>query len=153
VRGQGAGAIISGVGGAILFAGSFFPWYFYSSIARFYETFIPWNIGDDVFDNGNRPGWQYPGGPLFDLAVLLGLAMPIAVFVKAVNPRGTAPHSLMWPVIHLAAGVAAVALVVTKLSDKSSHLGFGFYLAIIGTAGLALGALLMLADALSARRV
>jgi hypothetical protein len=55
-----------------------------------------------------------------------------------------------WPKIMLGGGVAAVVLLVIKLLNESSYLGFGFYLGIICAAALAVGGFLMFREESSA---
>jgi hypothetical protein len=55
-----------------------------------------------------------------------------------------------WPKIHLGGGVLALVLVLIKLANESSYLGFAFYVGIIAAAALAVGGLLMYREEMAA---
>lgn len=119
------------IAGVVLFIDAFLPWYSASECAQ---------IGDvKVCASGSASGWGAPGAIWSILAILVGLAMAGAVvlknFTEAVIPDNVGGFS--WPKILLGGGVAALVLVVIKLLNESSSLGFGFYLGIIAAAALA----------------
>jgi len=126
----GIGEKIIIVAGVLLFIDGFLPWY---------------SIDLGPFGSATRSGWQSPGAIWSMLAVLIGLAMGGAVILKGLTeveiPDNVGGFS--WPRILLGGGVAALVLLVVKLLNESSYLGFGFYLGIICAAALAVGGFLM----------
>ena len=67
----------------------------------------------------------------------------VSKFTEAYIPK---LGSLSWPDAHRIAGIAVAALVLIKLLGKSSHLGFGFFIAIICAAALAYGGFMYAKD-------
>src|SRR3989304_2351287 len=126
----GIGEKIIIVAGVLLFIDGFLPWY---------------SIDLGPFGSATRSGWQSPGAIWSMLAVLIGLAMGGAVILKGLTeveiPDNVGGFS--WPRILLGGGVAALVLLVVKLLNESSYLGFGFYLGIICAAAPAVGGFLM----------
>jgi hypothetical protein len=79
------------------------------------------------------------------LAILIGLAMAAVVAVK-ISTEGVIPANVggvTWPKIFLGGGVAAAVLILIKLLNESSYLGFGFYVGIIAAAALVVAGALM----------
>ena len=118
------------IAGAILFIDGFLPWY---------------SIDFGPLGSITRSGWQSPGAIWSMLAIVIGLAMAAVVVLKGLTeveiPDNVGGQS--WPKILLGGGVAALVLVLIKLLNESSFLGFGFYLGIIAAAALAVGGFLM----------
>ena len=117
-----------------------------AAVVLFIDGFLPWySIDLGPFGSATRSGWQSPGAIWSMLAVLIGLAMGGAVILKGLTeveiPDNVGGFS--WPRILLGGGVAALVLLVVKLLNESSYLGFGFYLGIICAAALAVGGFLM----------
>ena len=79
------------------------------------------------------------------LAIVIGLAMAAVVALKGLTeveiPDNVGGQS--WPKILLGGGAAAIVLILVKLLNESSFMGFGFYLGIIAAAALAVGGFLM----------
>ena len=118
------------IAGAILFIDGFLPWY---------------SIDFGPLGSFTRSGWQSPGALWSMLAIVIGLAMAAVVVLKGLTeveiPDNVGGQS--WPKILLGGGAAALVLVLIKLLNESSFLGFGFYLGIIAAAALAVGGFLM----------
>ena len=118
------------IAGSILFIDGFLPWY---------------SVDFGPLGSITRSGWQSPGAIWSMLAIVIGLAMAAVVVLKGLTeveiPDNVGGQS--WPKILLGGGVAALALVLIKLLNESSFLGFGFYLGIIAAAALAVGGFLM----------
>jgi len=116
--------------GAVLFIVGFLPWY---------------SVDLGPLGTYTRSGWESPGAIWSILAILVGLAMAGVVVVKNLGTVEVPANvgGFTWPKIHLGAGVAALAFVLIKLANESSHLGFGFYLGILAAAALAAGGFLM----------
>ena len=118
------------IAGAILFIDGFLPWY---------------SVDFGPLGSITRSGWQSPGAIWSMLAIVIGLAMAAVVVLKGLTeveiPDNVGGQS--WPKILLGGGVAALVLVLIKLLNESSFLGFGFYLGIIAAAALAVGGFLM----------
>lgn len=110
-----------------------------AGVVLFIDGFLPWYSVDIGPLSWTRNGWESPGAIWSILAILVGLAMACVVVVKnfteAVIPENVG--GLSWPKILLGGGVAALVLVLIKLLNESSYLGFGFYLGIIAAAALA----------------
>lgn len=126
----GIGEKIIVVAGLVLLIDSFLPWY---------------SVDLGPFGSVSRSGWESPGAIWSILAVLVGLVMVAAIAIRTFSPA-TLPDNISgvtWPKIHLGAGIAVAVLVLIKLLDESSSLGFGFYIGIICAAALAVGGVLM----------
>ena len=115
--------------GVLLFVVGFLPWYSISIGP------ISWTAN----------GWESPGAMWSILAILIGLAMASAVALRNLTEVEIPDNlgGLSWPKILLGGGVAALVLVVIKLLNESSSMGFGFYVGIIAAAGLAAAGFLM----------
>ena len=111
----------------------------------FIDGFLPWYDVDLGIVSVTRNGWESPGGIWSILAILLGIAMSGVIAVKALT-EGVIPDNVggvTWPKILLGGGVATALLVLIKLLNESSYLGFGFYIGIICAAALAVGGVLL----------
>lgn len=126
----GIGEKIIIVAGVVLFIVGFLPWY---------------SVDLGPFGDYTRSGWQSPGAIWSILAILVGLVMGGVVVVKGLTETEMPDNvgGFSWPKIMLGGGVAAVVLLLIKLLNESSYLGFGFYLGIIAAAALAVGGFLM----------
>jgi hypothetical protein len=115
--------------GVLLFVVGFLPWYSISIGP------ISWTAN----------GWESPGAMWSILAILIGLAMASAVALRNLTEVEIPDNlgGLSWPKILLGGGVAAVVLLLIKLLNESSNLGFAFYVGIIAAAGLAAAGFLM----------
>jgi hypothetical protein len=125
------------VAGVILFIVGFLPWY---------------SVDLGTFGSYTRSGWESPGAIWSILAILVGLAMAGVVALKTFG-TATIPDNVSgftWPKIHLGGGVLALVLVLIKLANESSYLGFAFYIGIIAAAALAVGGLLMYREEMAA---
>lgn len=129
----GLGEKIIIIAGVVLFIDGFLPWYSISV-----EIF-----GETISARAN--GWESPGAIWSILAVLVGLVMAGVVVVKGLTDVEIPDNvsGITWPKILLGAGMVTVVLVVIKLLNESSHLGFGFYLGIIAAIALAAGGYVM----------
>jgi hypothetical protein len=110
-----------------------------AGVVLFIDGFLPWYSIDIGPLSWTRNGWESPGAIWSILAILVGLAMACVVVLKNFT-EGVIPDNMggfSWPKILLGGGVAALVLVVIKLLNESSSLGFGFYLGIIAAAALA----------------
>ncbi len=122
------------IAGALLFIVGFFPWY---------------SVDLGPLGDFTRSGWQSPGAIWSILAILAGAAMAGVVALKNFGGTTKLPENVngvTWPKIMLGSGVAAVVLILIKLLNESSHLGFGFFLGIILAIALAAGGFLMYRD-------
>jgi hypothetical protein len=130
---RGIGEKIIIIAGVVLFIDGFLPWYSVSADTVIGHVSATWN------------GWEAPGAIWSILAVFVGLAMVAAVVVRGLTDAEVPDNvgGVSWPRILLGGGVAAVLLVVIKLLNESSHLGFGFYLGILCALALAGGGFLM----------
>ena len=129
----GVGEKIIIIAGIVLLIDGFLPWY--SVSAEF----------GGVKVSASANGWESPGAIWSMLAILIGLAMSGVVAVKALT-EGVIPENVSgvtWPKIFLGGGVAVALLVLIKLLNESSHLGFGFWIGIICAAALAVGGVLL----------
>ncbi len=110
-----------------------------AGVVLFIDGFLPWYSVDLGIVSVSRNGWESPGGIWSILAVLIGLAMAGVVAAKTFSDVAIPDNvgGLTWPKIHLGGGVAALAFVLIKLLNESSHLGFAFYVGIIATLALA----------------
>ena len=110
------------------------------------DGFLPWyDVDLGPFGSVTRNGWESPGAIWSLLAILIGLAMSGVVAVKALT-EGVIPDNVggfTWPKIFLGGGVASAVLILIKLLNESSYMGFGFYIGIICVAALAVGGVLM----------
>jgi hypothetical protein len=110
------------------------------------DGFLPWyDVDLGPFGSVTRNGWESPGAIWSVLAILLGLAMAAVVGVK-ISTEGVIPENVggfTWPKIFLGGGVASAVLILIKLLNESSHMGFGFYIGILCVAALAVGGVLM----------
>ena len=117
-----------------------------AGLLLFIDGFLPWyDVDLGPFGSVTRNGWESPGAIWSLLAILLGLAMSGVVAVKALT-EGVIPENVggfSWPKIFLGGGVAVAVLVLIKLLNESSSLGFGFYIGIICAAALAVAGVLM----------
>jgi len=118
-----------------------------AAVVLFIDGFLPWYSVDlGPIGDFTRSGWQSPGAIWSMLAILIGLAMGAVIVTKSLAKEGTIPNNISgvtWPKIFLGGGVAALVLVLIKLLNESSYLGFGFYLGIICVAALAVAGVLM----------
>ena len=125
-----------------------------AAIVLFIDGFLPWYSVDlGPFGDFTRSGWQSPGAIWSILAILIGLAMGGVIVTKSLATEGTIPDNISgvtWPKIFLGSGVAALVLVLIKLLNESSHLGFGFFIGIICVAALAVAGFLMYQEEKSA---
>ena len=118
------------IAGAVLFIDGFLPWY---------------DVDLGPFGSVTRNGWESPGAIWSILAVLIGLAMSGVVAVK-ISTEGVIPENVggfTWPKVFLGGGVASAVLILIKLLNESSYMGFGFYIGIICVAALAVAGVLM----------
>ena len=117
-----------------------------AGLVLFIDGFLPWySIDLGPFGSVTQNGWGAPGALWSILAVLIGLAMAGVVAVK-ISTEGVIPENVggfTWPKIFLGGGVAAAVLILIKLLNESSYMGFGFYIGIICVAALAAGGVLM----------
>ncbi len=117
-----------------------------AGVVLFIDGFLPWYSVDlGPLGDFTRSGWQSPGSLWSILAILIGLAMSGVIAVK-ISTEGVIPENVggaSWPKIFLGGGVAALVLVLIKLLNESSHLGFGFFIGIICVAALAVAGFLM----------
>lgn len=133
----GIGEKIIVVAGLVLFIDSFLPWY---------------SVDLGPIGSFTQNGWENPGGVWSLLAVLISLAMVAAIVVRTFSPA-TLPDNVSgvtWPKIHLGGGIAVAVLVLIKLLNESSSLGFGFYIGIVCAAALAVGGVLMYREEMAA---
>lgn len=111
------------------------------------DSFLPWYSVDlGPFGSVTRSGWQSPGAIWSILALLVAIAMAAVIAVQNLAKEGTLPENISgvsWPKIQAGGGIAVALLVIIKLLNESSDLGFGFYLGIICAAALAAGGILM----------
>jgi hypothetical protein len=117
-----------------------------AAVVLFIDGFLPWySIDLGPFGSFTRNGWESPGAIWSILAILIGLAMGGVVVVKGLTEVEIPENvgGITWPKILLGGGMAAVVLVVIKLLNESSHLGFGFYVGIIAAIALAAGGYVM----------
>jgi hypothetical protein len=117
-----------------------------AGVVLFIDGFLPWYSVDlGPLGDFTRNGWESPGAIWSILAVLVALAMGAAVVVRGLTEAEVPDNvgGFSWPKILLGGGVAALVLVLIKLLNESSHLGFGFYLGIICALALAGGGFLM----------
>jgi len=125
-----------------------------AAIVLFIDGFLPWYSVDlGPFGDFTRSGWQSPGAIWSILAILIGLAMGGVIVTKSLATEGTIPDNISgvtWAKIFLGSGVAALVLVLIKLLNESSHLGFGFFIGIICVAALAVAGFLMYQEEKSA---
>lgn len=118
------------IAGAVLLIDGFLPWY---------------DVDLGPFGSVTRNGWESPGAIWSILAVLIGIAMSGVVAVK-ISTEGVIPENVggfTWPKIFLGGGVASAVLILIKLLNESSYMGFGFYIGIICVAALAVAGVLM----------
>jgi hypothetical protein len=116
-----------------------------AGLLLFIDGFLPWYDYDFGIVSVTRNGWESPGAIWSVLAILVGLAMSGVVAVKALT-EGVIPENVggfSWPKIFLGGGVAVAVLILIKLLNESSYMGFGFYIAIICAAALAVAGVLM----------
>jgi len=116
-----------------------------AGLILFIDGFLPWYDVDLGIVSVTRSGWESPGAFWSILAILLGIAMSGVIAVKALT-EGVIPDNVggvTWPKILLGGGVATALLVLIKLLNESSYLGFGFYIGIICAAALAVGGVLL----------
>ena len=116
-----------------------------AGLILFIDGFLPWYDVDLGIVSVTRNGWESPGGIWSILAILLGIAMSGVIAVKALT-EGVIPDNVggvTWPKILLGGGVATALLVLIKLLNESSYMGFGFYIGIICAAALAVGGALL----------
>ena len=117
-----------------------------AGLLLFIDGFLPWyDVDLGPFGSVTRNGWESPGAIWSLLAILLGLAMSGVVAVKTLT-EGVIPENVggfSWPKIFLGGGVAVAVLILIKLLNESSYMGFGFYIAIICAAALAVAGVLM----------
>ena len=126
----GVGEKIIVIAGLVLFIDGFLPWY---------------DVDLGPFGSVTRNAWESPGAIWSMLALLIGIAMSGVIAVKALT-EGVIPDNVggvTWPKILLGGGVAAALLVLIKLLNESSYMGFGFYIGIICAAALAVGGALL----------
>lgn len=127
-----------------------------AGVALFIVGFLPWyHVGGGNVNVGgftvvsvpsvDRNGWQSPGALWSIIAILIGLAMAGLIGVRELGKPGTLPADIggfSWPKIQLGAAVVAAVVVLLKLLNEHSSLGFGFYLGIVAVAALVVGAFL-----------
>jgi len=117
-----------------------------SAIVLLIASFLAWFEVDTAIGTISGNGWDvgFIFGPL---PVLLGLVMLAHVAISNFAPDLALPD-LPWPRVHLAAGVAAAALVILKLAMGEDVAGFdldrgiGLFLAALAAIGLAVGGFL-----------
>jgi hypothetical protein len=107
----------------------------------FIDSFLPWYD----FAGGSLNAWDPPSAFASILAVFIGLAMAGIValtrFANVTMPE--LPQGITMGRIYLGLGGLAGVLVLIKLADHSSSLGFGFFLGIILVGALIAGGFLM----------
>lgn len=111
----------------------------------FIDGFLPWYSVDVGPFSVSRNGWESPGAFWSMLAVLIGLAMTATIVLRSFTEVAI-PENLSgvsWPRLYLGAGAASLVLVLIKLINENSYLGFGFYIGIVATAVLAAAGFLM----------
>jgi len=124
-----------------------------AGLILFIDGFLPWYDVDLGIVSVTRSGWESPGAFWSILAILLGIAMSGVIAVKALT-EGVIPDNVggvTWPKILLGGGVATALLVLIKLLNESSYLGFGFYIGIICAAALAVGGVLLYREEMAAQ--
>jgi hypothetical protein len=117
-----------------------------AAVVLFIDGFLPWyNIDFGPFGSVSWNAWEGWGEIWSILAILIGLVMAGVVVVKGLTDVEIPDNvsGVTWPKILLGGGMAAVVLVVIKLLNESSHLGFGFYVGIIAAIALAAGGYMM----------
>ena len=117
-----------------------------AAVVLFIDGFLPWySIDLGPFGDFTRNGWESPGAIWSILAIIVGLVMGGVIAVKlsteAVIPENVG--GVTWPKIFLGGGVATLVLVLIKMLNESSNLGYAFYIGIIATAALAVAGFLM----------
>jgi hypothetical protein len=112
------------IAGVVLFIAGFLPWY---------------SIDLGPFGDVTRNGWESPGAIWSMLAIVIGLAMAVMVVLKDLTDVEIPDNvgGVTWPKIFLGAGAATLLLVIIKLLNESSHMGFGFYVGILAAIALA----------------
>lgn len=121
--------------GALLLIASFLPWYS-----------VKVNLFG-VSKSFTANAWGEPNALWSILAVLLGVAMAAQILVSKFSDAEIPKlGSLSWPEVHRIAGIAIAVLVLIKLLSESSHLGFGFFIAIICAGALAYGGFMYAKD-------
>lgn len=121
--------------GVVLFIASFLPWYS-----------VKVNLFG-VSKSFTASGWEDPNPIWSVLAVLLGVAMVAQILVSKFSEVEIPKiANLSWPEVHRIAGIAIAVLVLIKLLAESSHLGFGFFIAIICASALAYGGFMYAKD-------
>ena len=122
---MGLGEKIILIAGPLLFIDSFLPWY--------------------DFAGGSLNAWDRPSAFASILAVFIGLVMGGSVaatrFANVKIPE--LPQGVTIARIYLGLGGLAGLLLLIKLADHSSNLGFGFFLGIIFVGALIAGGFLM----------
>ncbi len=112
-----------------------------AGVILFIDGFLPWYS----FPGGSFNAWEWPGAIWSILAIFVGLAMAGTVALRKLTdveiPDDVGGFS--WPKILLGGGVAVLALVLIKLLNESSFMGFGFYLGIIAAGALAVAGFVM----------
>ncbi len=117
-----------------------------AGVLLFIVGFMPWYSVDlGPFGTFTRSGWQSPGAIWSSLAIFVGLGMAGVVILKKLAEVAIPDNvgGLSWPKIFLGGGVAALALVVIKLLNESSSMGFAFYMGIIAAGALAVAGFMM----------
>lgn len=104
-------------------------------------SFLPWHSVDTGFGTFTASGWDEGSTPWSILAVLIAAAMAVvAVLDKLTDVQ--IPDKLgnfTWTQLYFFGGIAVGALILIKLLDESSFLGYGFYIAVVAGAAVVAG--------------
>ncbi|GIU85584.1 MAG: hypothetical protein KatS3mg009_0099 [Acidimicrobiia bacterium] len=138
------GNIVILVAGAVILVASFLPFYDVPTIGDIDVDFETGEVevsggGDSV--NAWNPDW---GFPVTTLPAVLGAAMAVVVGLTAfANVR--LPERVMgfsWNQIHLLAGAQTAIMMLAFLIADSPDKGIGFWLMLLASIGLVVGAVL-----------
>ena len=109
-------------------------------------SFLPWYEVDlGPFGSISRNGWQSPGALWSILSVTFAVLFMGVLIARFVEDAEALKYAMV------AIGVACVAVMLLKLSNESSFLAIGFYLAMVGAFLLAGSGAVRLVSHLNAR--
>jgi hypothetical protein len=128
------GEMVTAVCGVLLLIVSFLPWY---------------GIDLGAFGDFNRNGWQEPDSIFSILAVILGVVLAAHVIVEKLANVDLPERlgSIGWGIVHLAGGSLAFVFVLLKWVMNTDFTKLWLYVALLLTAGLAVGGYLMAKEA------
>ena len=119
-------------GGIVLLIASVLPWY---KVTVSVGTFSA---------SASANGWSAPGAIFSILAVIIGVVLAGAVLgPKFANMQLPALGSVTWGQAFVGGGAAALALVIIKFLNESSHISYGFFLGFVAAAAVAGGGYLL----------